>query len=152
MPPPVRMYRSDPDEVRAFTRIRRANRGCWEWTGTITREGYGRFTDRSGHPVSAHRWFFEYLVGPIPEGKELDHLCRNRRCVNPRHLEPVDHRENVLRGVSLAAERAVKTHCPAGHRYTKENTYRYRGMRYCKTCRREDCRERRRARREGRAA
>jgi hypothetical protein len=145
----VRFWKDDPDEVRAFTRIRRAPRGCWEWIGYVDGSGYGRFRGRHRQWESAHRWFFEFLVGPVPDGMELDHLCRNRRCVNPRHLEPVTHRVNVLRGVSVPAVNATKSACPAGHRYTATNTYTYRGMRYCKACRHARLREGRRAQREG---
>ena len=74
-----------------------ANGDCWEWTAYIAPNGYGRFQI---HPFvhNAHRLLYEWLVGPVPEGLELDHLCRIRHCVNPDHLEPVPHRVNVLRG------------------------------------------------------
>lgn len=77
--------------------------GCWEWTGTISREGYGRKTIRvSGRRRSeyAHRWMYQAKIGPIPAGAELDHLCRNRKCVNPAHLEAVSHLINATRGAA----------------------------------------------------
>jgi hypothetical protein len=94
-----------------------------------------------------HRVAYELLVGPIPEGLELDHLCRNTRCVNPEHLEPVTGRENLMRAVSSwAAKNAAKTHCPQGHPYDEENTKVKRdGGRACRACGREFMRRKRAA-------
>lgn len=121
--------------------------GCWEWTGAKVR-GYGRFWTRE-RQVMAHRHAYEELVGPIPEGLVLDHLCRNTGCVNPDHVEPVTHAENVRRGaagaVNGARERA-KTHCPTGHPYDHGNTYTSRaGQRHCRACSRQRARARRAA-------
>src|SRR5690554_6462185 len=92
---------------------------CWLWIGKINNRGYGLFyLDR--RMQAAHRAAYQLLVGPIPDGLDLDHTCRVRRCVNPDHLEPVTHRENLLRGASFAAVNAAKTHCPHGHEYTPE--------------------------------
>lgn len=86
--------------------------GCWEWVGNTDSQGYGRLTNRATRKMAgAHRFMYERLVGPVPAGLTLDHLCRNRACCNPSHLEPVTHRENALRGVSFAAVNARKTHC-----------------------------------------
>lgn len=107
---------------------------CWNWTGCVVVAGYGRFGVGNGVVANAHRWAYEYLVGPIPEGADLDHLCRNRACVNPDHLEPVTRGDNVLRGFSSPAANARKTHCKNGHEFTEENTIRRRGTRECRTC------------------
>ena len=107
--------------------------GCWIWTAALSR-GYGKFGINGG-TKSAHRLSYESLVGPIPEGLQLDHLCRTPACVNPDHLEAVTGRVNILRSTSPAALHAVKTHCPQGHPYDEQNTSHYRGLRYCDTCR-----------------
>ena len=108
---------------------------CWEWTGS-TSQGYGRFR-ADGRSVFVHRWAYERFRGPIPAGLTIDHLCRNRRCANPDHLEPVTNRENVLRGEGITAQHARKTHCPQGHEYTPENIYSWPGRpngRLCREC------------------
>jgi hypothetical protein len=108
--------------------------GCWMWLGASAGGGYGDFhiTAEPGkqRKMPAHRFAYETYVGPIPAGLQIDHLCRNRWCVNPEHLEPVTQQENIRRGFW-----ATKTHCPQGHEYTEENTYRHaRGDRQCREC------------------
>ena len=111
--------------------------GCWRWTGFVTPDGYGTIRDSSGLTRKAHRVAYEAWVGPIPDGLQLDHLCRVRDCCNPAHLEPVTSQENSLRGETAAARHASATHCPQGHEYTPENTYSSkRGERDCRDCRR----------------
>jgi hypothetical protein len=108
---------------------------CWLWTASQRGNGYGQFTV-NGKGVSAHRFAYELMIGPIPEGLDLDHLCRARACVNPAHLEPVTNAENILRGTCPPAINARKTHCPRGHEYTPENTYvNPAGGRECRACR-----------------
>lgn len=111
---------------------------CWTWGGHINKSGYGRI-HADGRQVSTHRVAYELLVGPIPPGLVLDHLCRNRACWRPDHLEAVSLRENILRGVGPTAVNAPKTHCPQGHEYTPENTRTRRGgregQRECRKCR-----------------
>lgn len=116
--------------------------GCWSWD-TTNSIGYGEFMqNRVGY--YAHRFAYEAMVGPIPEGLVIDHLCRNRRCVNPAHMEPVTRGENVLRGISVPAQNARKTHCSRGHAYDEANTHiTPRGSRSCRACWRIDNAQRR---------
>src|SRR3990167_9138023 len=127
--------------------------GCWLWTGA-TSSGYGRFRINTHWPSArAHRLAYESVIGPIPNGLTLDHLCRVRRCVNPHHMEPVSRKLNILRGDSCCARNAKATHCPHGHPYDLFNTYdRGERGRECRTCRNEHMRRWRAARQRGLAA
>ena len=107
---------------------------CWLWTGSKDTPGYGR-VQIDKKQVCAHRMAYELCVGPIPDGLELDHLCRVPLCVNPEHLEPVTRRENLLRGNTVPARRAAQTHCLRGHAFDEANTYvDARGRRGCRAC------------------
>lgn len=115
---------------------------CWVWLGSTTRFGYGQvYVD--GKMRLAHRVAYELDQGPIPVGKELDHLCRNRQCIKPAHLEPVSAIENMRRG-RVGKWNAEKTQCPQGHPYDEANTQHKSGnRRACRACAREAARQRR---------
>jgi hypothetical protein len=101
---------------------------CWIWAGALSPDGYSMMQLR-GTNIGAHRWSYWHHIGDVPSGLELDHLCTVVACVNPWHLEPVTHEENVRR------VNARKTHCPQGHPYDEANTrYQANGARLCRTC------------------
>ena len=107
----------------------------WVWTGYVSKRGYGKAYWR-GRDDYLHRITYEICVGPIPEGMEIDHLCRVKICCYPPHLEAVPHAVNIARGEG-GKHHSAKTHCPKGHEYTPENTYPNRGnpnWRACKQC------------------
>lgn len=124
-------------------KVREDDSGCWVWTHYLEKSGYARlWIDRRA--VMAHRFSYEFHVAPIPEGLHIDHLCRNRACVNPWHLEPVTPAENVRRGTAAEAARARGDRvieCPQGHPYDEVNTYVFpNGSRACWTCKRQTAR------------
>lgn len=136
-------------EERFWSQVARSD-GCWLWTGSTASQGrYGRF-GAGGRVLPAHRFAYELLVGPIPDGYDIDHLCRTTLCVRPDHLEAVTHHENVMRGTSKQAQNARKTHCPQGHPYDAVNTYIQpsTGGRLCITCNKAGAAERQRRYRE----
>lgn len=142
---PTLMSLTDSEVVRFWNRVRRGDPGaCWPWSGALD-QGYGRFhvTASDGRKVlrRAARLAWELTRGPIPAGLTIDHLCRNRACCNPAHLEPVTNKENVLRGIGLTAIHASKTACVNGHEFTPENTLQQRGGRMCAQCRKESARD-----------
>jgi hypothetical protein len=122
--------------------------GCWLWLAGPHSNGYGQFHVRVGKRsyknVLAHRFSYELAQGLIPRGLELDHLCRQRACVNPHHLEPVTTKENLLRGEGACAKNARKTYCVNGHEFTEANTRYNKKGRACKTCVNKNMREYRR--------
>lgn len=125
-----------PPTVDPFaSRVRVDERGCWIWSGHISREGYGRYGERY-----AHRVMYERHKGPIPDGTEIDHLCRVRSCCNPDHLEAVPHRVNSIRGTVgqwMKEWAATITHCPQGHEYTPANLRPNKaGKKSCRECHR----------------
>lgn len=104
---------------------------CWLWTTTINRQGYGSFSlgQRRGISIQAHRVSYTVFKGAIPEGLQIDHLCRVRSCVNPDHLEAVTQEENARR------RKESNTHCPQGHEYSEKNVYSWKGLRKeCRIC------------------
>lgn len=135
--------RGYPEDVRFWSKVD-ADGDCWVWTCTLGDSGHGEFSlSVTNQYYSAHRWAWEHLVGPIPDGLTLDHLCRNPPCVNPDHLQPVPGRVNILRSYNPAAQNARKTHCPAGHPYDHADGD---GRRRCFACRRAYMQEYRRRR------
>lgn len=128
---------------------------CWLWTGGTTDGGYGLWHRRANRKILTllpHRVSYELLVGLIPPGYTIDHKCRVLTCVNPEHLEPVTHSINLLRGDTVNAANAAKTHCKHGHEFTPENTYLRpdSGARMCKACSRDTARRLNERKRAGR--
>jgi len=146
-------------EERFWSKVNRSGgpTSCWPWQGFVRPDGYGAFYHHDivhpGHYRAAHRMAYELIYGSIPEGKQLDHLCRRRDCVNPLRLEPVTQAENIRRGLghlslAKAVEAAAKkkreaTHCKRGHAFDESNTYwNPDGRRGCKVCKNESQRRR----------
>ncbi|MCH9037475.1 MAG: HNH endonuclease [Chloroflexi bacterium] len=119
---------------RFWKKVRVRDDSCWEWLAHISPEGYGRFTFNRSFGY-AHRFAYETFIGHIPSGMDIDHLCQNKWCVNPNHLEPVSRQTNAQRG-NTGIHQRMKTHCPKGHPYDEQNTYRPPGkqQRQCRAC------------------
>ena len=131
--------RPSPEE-RFAAYIQAGGDGCHEWSGPLQAGGYGWFRIGRRVRVLAHRYAYEMARGPIPDGLVIDHLCRNRRCVNPEHMEPVTNMENLRRGLGYGLANGLRTTCTHGHEYTPENTYinpQHPTSRRCRTCARE---------------
>lgn len=123
------------DKDRFWLKVSLQQHGCWEWqAGLYNATGYGQFW-LNGKGELAHRIAYTLINGLIPEGLAIDHLCRNRRCCNPAHLEAVTDKTNILRGVSPSANNHRKTHCRKGHAFSPSNTIiNAQNRRLCKTC------------------
>jgi len=122
----------DVDEARFWAKADKSG-DCWLWTGHRDADGYGRYGR-----LLAHRVAYALLVGPVPDGLQLDHLCRNRRCLKPEHLEAVTRRENFARSTHPSAAALRSGHCLNGHEFDAANTYiRPNGTRRCRACHRE---------------
>lgn len=123
---------------------------CWEWVSRLTGNGYGQMWDSDKRTtVMAHRFSYEYHVGPIPKGMQIDHLCRNRICVNPGHFELATPKINTLRSTSNSAKNALVTHCIRGHPLSGKNLYRTKFGRVCRECSKRRSLEWYRAKRAG---
>lgn len=136
MPSPGPTWALSPSDWGARVATRLELGDCWVWTGAKSSAGYGQVRI-DGKLHYTHRLTWESLVGSIPDGKEIDHLCRNRACCNPDHLEPVDRRTNIRRGYTHAPRpRPKSTHCAAGHALEGDNLYVMpSGRRNCRICR-----------------
>lgn len=140
---------------RFWSKVDKFNGTCWTWKTSVCRDGYGRFW-WNGFTIRAHHFSLLTAGIEIPPGMQVDHLCRNRSCVNPLHLEVVSPRENTLRSpVAPAAANARKTHCKYGHPFDEKNTRYQKDGRYCYACHLRASRDQQREKRstpEGRAA
>jgi hypothetical protein len=117
---------NEADRLAAKTRF--THHGCWDFTGYIDPDGYGRIYWRGRNGYPAHRAAYELAYGPIPPGLTIDHTCNNTRCIRYEHLEAVTQAENTRRAVER------RTHCRSGHQYTDATTYWFRGLRHCRPC------------------
>ncbi len=135
------MNKNEELKNRLKSRIKIKKNGCWIYTRSKNKKGYGRLS-AWGKLSLAHRISYIVFKGEIPNGKYLDHLCRNRSCINPNHLEPVTNRENILRGIGIAAINYRKKKCTFGHKFDKKNTLvRPDGRRQCINCKKRQMEE-----------
>lgn len=143
------MTKTTPVIDRFQTKYIVTDAGCWRWTDRLNEDGYGRLLI-SRRTAYAHRIAYELYIGPIPIGLTIDHLCRNRACVNPGHLETVTNAENHARIPAHLRRRLPKTHCKRGHLFNEANTYHFitdgHPARQCRACKAQLAREKRRHR------
>ena len=138
-----------PIRDRLLVGTEQLQNGCWQWKGALDKSGYGHISipgaSRSNRKKLAHRVSYQTFVGPIPDGNPIDHLCQNRGCINPTHLEPVSQKLNnqrsITKGHSIVNVHHAKTHCPHGHAYDLLNTYFFKNkegytLRMCRNCNR----------------
>ena len=133
---PVRRNKNWNDAADIWAKIIVTD-GCWHWCGRLSRSGYGQVGYAGKRNLQAHRVVYEMERGPVADGLHLDHLCRNRACVRPDHMDPVSGRVNILRGQSPTANNSRKTHCAHGHELSGDNLGVCGGRRFCRACKRE---------------
>lgn len=116
--------------------VEKDSKGCWNWLGFVDKNGYGRGRFNGVKTRYSHRAAYHLYVGQLEGGLTIDHLCKNRRCINPRHLEQITLRENVYRGNPIWKQKKQWTHCKYGHAFTDDNTYvrPSDGRRRCRHC------------------
>lgn len=142
---PVERFWSKVDKAGTIPSARPGLGACWVWTAGSNGTGYGAFHPARGVTVLAHRWVYEQEIGPIDPLMVVDHLCRNRACVNPWHLEQVTNEENLRRGAGYALRNGMRNACIHGHEYTPENTYTCpKGKIRCRACAAENDKKRKR--------
>jgi hypothetical protein len=133
-PTPAERFAKFTNPAGPVPLIRGVHGRCHQWTGSLDDDGYARFW-LDGANRRAYHYAYRAAHGPVPDGHDVDHQCRNRACVNPAHLRALTHRDNVLASSNVAAYRAAQTHCHNGHRFDEANTYRRRnGTRQCRAC------------------
>lgn len=136
MPTGVYARKLRPIKERFEAKVVRLANGCWQWTGFVDKNGYGHLATSRRKHIRAHIYSFEAKHGPVPDGLQLDHTCRNRWCCNPDHLEAVTQRVNIMRGQAPSVLIHNTGKCKRGHEMTPANTVRHkRGcVAYCKAC------------------
>ncbi|NWA62995.1 HNH endonuclease [Pantoea sp. B9002] len=142
-------------EERLLSKVaKNPNSGCWEFTGSLYKNGYGQIWN-GARAEQAHRVAYRFYVAEIPADKEIDHLCKNRRCVNPKHLDIVTHQENIARSNTVMGENARKTHCMRGHPLEGENLIitkqKTRQCRICSNMRARNAKARRKEKKNAKA-
>lgn len=149
---------ADPKDIdnRFWNKCEIMQNGCWEWQGFTNRGGYGQFGSEDGTVMLTHRWAYRRFVGDLVEGLTIDHLCRNKKCCNPEHLEQVSLQENIRRTTGFHFshyEKGNRTHCSKGHELTEGNRYKRKGRvnsYACKKCMSAYHKERNRKQKENR--
>lgn len=134
--PRQRIYSRGTPYERALLHIEKRVDGCWMWTGSVNTKGYAHMKISGKVWAVVHRVMYEYAKGPVPAGLQLDHLCRNKPCVNPDHLEAVTARENMHRGMAPSIRAHLSGICKRGHQLSEGYRRKTDGGMSCRECRR----------------